>query len=289
VERNTSVAILLALALAVAGCFGADELPEDWAAESTDGPRFTATTGSVTGLVVTENLEPVKAARVSLSADGALAAQAETDARGRYALNDLEPGTYRLQVSATCCHEQVRGGVVEANRHTQVDALLRPFTAAELDLPYVEPLVWNGLMSCGVGLVLYGFSLCPWDPNDDTTMSLDLSAGLEAVVFGLEWAPFGGLGKRMAVSVHEVCSDGSGQVESCHTYARMEGDSPLVFVIESPDDEWSFADIGSGRTIRFGVSPASDAGAFWQQQFTLHYHLFFNHTPPEGYNPIADA
>src|SRR5687768_17548510 len=95
------------LVLAVVGCVGlggcsgggdGDGVADEAADFGDSGVRATATTGILLGVVVDERIIPIEGATVRLT--GAAANQSKTtDAQGRFAFGDLDPGSYFLAVS----------------------------------------------------------------------------------------------------------------------------------------------------------------------------------------------
>src|SRR5688572_13599234 len=92
-----SVAVL---ALVLAGCSGSGgsggKAPDAAAAFDDFELDATETTGVIRGLVVDERIVPIEGAEVTLKVAGKDAQVASSDAEGRFAYNDVEPGTHFL-------------------------------------------------------------------------------------------------------------------------------------------------------------------------------------------------
>src|SRR5688572_7676599 len=94
------LAILLFANLLLAGCSGGDPAaPVDASEDFEDlGVAPTATTGVILGVVVDASISPIAEATIQVNgADGTKTAT--SDAEGRFAVGDLQPGTYLLQVT----------------------------------------------------------------------------------------------------------------------------------------------------------------------------------------------
>src|SRR5688572_21153311 len=101
-HRWAAIWTALLLALALPGC--SDEPKSDGVADSTDdfgdlGVAPTDTRGILVGVVVDEAIRPIAEAKVALNAGGGAPMEKTTDAEGRFAYGDLEPGTYFLSAS----------------------------------------------------------------------------------------------------------------------------------------------------------------------------------------------
>lgn len=274
---------LILVATVLAGCFGGDDSPQ---AENAADATVSDDLGAVTGRVLTADLTEVKQANVQLVDGSELVAETRTDDDGKYTLNNVEPGDYRLQVTAPCCREFVQGVTVQAGEVTSVDVQLVRFTSADLKIPYVEEFKWEGFLGCGVGTPAITLSACEdVDPNDEPMHFWEIKEGLQEIAIGMTWDAAGGLlGERLIIFVENL-----GCTSVCDKeYARVGGESPVVFTVESPSDEWSFENVEGSREMQYLVLPDFEPDFYYQQPFTVHYHLFYNQAVPDGYDPIPD-
>ena len=89
--------------------------------------------GSLTGNVIDMSGSSVPNAKVdALNAGTGIAKQAITDDRGAYVLSDLQPGTYKVTISAPSFGSRVQDGVVvTANTLVRLDAQLQLSAVSE--------------------------------------------------------------------------------------------------------------------------------------------------------------
>jgi len=115
--------LLLVLVLA-SGCTASDA-PATKAASTAQAPEPTVDTtyGSITGRVTDDELVPLAKARVGLLEATSVA---ETDAAGRFTINDLLPQTYSLVVEKLGYESAARKVAVVAGEVADVEAVLKP-------------------------------------------------------------------------------------------------------------------------------------------------------------------
>ena len=141
---------LLALgALLLAGCSGGEKpsVADDAGAFDDLGVVPTATTGVILGVVVDGTIRPVQDATVAVSGAG-VELEATTDAEGRFAVGNLQPGTYFLRTShllyspAQTSVEVVAGDTDPPITRIQIERLFSQD-------PYSETLKFDGFIACG--------------------------------------------------------------------------------------------------------------------------------------------
>lgn len=281
--------VLLFSAALLAGCLGGDD--DSQINNDDDDDANAQDTGVVRGRVLTVELKEVVNARVSIVADSDVVEEARSSENGNYEIRGVEPGSYRLRVATACCKEDVQAIQVEAGNTLEVDVQLEPYTDDDLKVPFVDELEWDGFISCGVGSPVLVISVCSLeeldDPNDDFLHRFDLNEGLKSVTVGMVWEASGGvLGQEMQIFMER---DGCGLgCESGETYGGESGTSPLEFRVDSPGGDLSFEEIDVNRTVQYRVFPSFDANVFYQQPFTVYYHMHYHKAAPEGYDPIPD-
>ncbi len=281
------VALLFAAAL-LAGCLGGDDEP----GVGKDDDDNDSNTGTVRGRILTLDLNEVANARVALVADNEVVSEARSEDNGNYEIKDVEPGSYRLQVSAACCKENVQNIQVEAGKVLDADVQLQRFTANDLKDPYIDEREWEGFLSCALGTPVLVISVCSLeeldDPNDSFIEFFDIEEGIKTVSVGMVWEPAGGvLGDTMQIALED---EGCG-LECSQVYGDAEGTSPLVFHAGSPGGDNAYDEITNDnpRPLQFRVFPTFDVNVYYQQPFTVYYHLHYHKAAPEGYDPIPDA
>lgn len=285
--RLSAVALLLLLTALLAGCLGGDD-PVQNANDDDDEAEHTDETGAVEGRILTVDLNEVADASVSLIEGSELVADTRTKEDGRYTLSNIEPGEYRLQVSGACCREGVQGIEVVAGETVTADMQLEPFTEADLEIPFVEEFEWNGFLSCGVtAVVITGEPCSLFDDASDFLHRFELKEGLSTVMIGMIWDATGGaLGEELAIFMER---DGCGVgCPGSDTYGRAGGAAPVYLRVDDPGGEISFEDIEDERTVQYRVFPEFGVDFYYQQEFTVHYHLHYNKEAPEGYDPVPD-
>ncbi len=278
------VLLVVSASIAFAGCTGGDKTPktvdEDAPPPPAEEAVATEDTGSVRGQLLTEDLEPVVNARVTLltganNTTGPLLQV--TDVQGRFTFNALEPGRYRLYVAPVCCVQVLQDVVVQAGLVSDVNLLLERIIYIP---PYMEEDDWTGFLSCTVGVVDCGVN----DANNAPTHDFTLRPGLVTLVVGMDWDP---TSKPLRVVTERRQAPANN-----HIYLDMTGTPPLVGQISNENvtnGEANFDNItADGVAVRFRVSGAA-LDYTYQQPFTVYWQMWFHgHAPPDA-DPIPDG
>ena len=316
-QHTLAVTFMLMSAL-FAGCLGADDLEtdENGAEEPQEG------LGTVTGSIFTIDLNAIENAQVRLVQGDEVAAEATTDAQGRYEIRNVEPGEYRLQVTAACCRENVRAVTVTEDEVVTADLRLEPFTADDLQQPRVERFEWRGFLACtvrfpnpdgphhgenvqGIPLGVTGVNACGLveiaaenATDDDFLHVFEIGPGLKTVVGGMEWqAPGASMGDELSLTM-EV----NGRPNFPPRYAAVDGHSPLEFradagyVIEEYEEEidgddihqYDFNNVDDSLELMFRVFAGGDLNVVYQQQFTVYYDLYYWEEAPDDATALPD-
>jgi hypothetical protein len=280
--------VLILLGAFLAGCLGDDGamLADNGNDDATD-PE----TGRVEGRVLTEDLDPVNGARVSLVDGSELIEVVVTDASGNYLIDGVPPGDYRLQTSAACCREDATRVLVEAGETTSIDLMLARFTAADLRVPHVIEKDWSGFISCGVAVDgVVGAALCSIleDPSEDFLREFEVPEGIKTLSVGMTWDSVGGVsGQEFALLIE---NDDCDVVDCSYSYAEPEGPPELVVNIHNDDiteEEWKWDTIDGTRGLQFRVFTGG-TGIVYQQPFTIYFHMHMYEEAPADYSPIPD-
>ncbi len=220
-------------------------------------------TGDVQGRVFSHQLEPIEGALLELRQDESPAYSEQTDHQGFYSFEDVEPSTYRLDVSADGFLTHSTMVMVEADELIQFDFMLAPE-------PYVDgPHEWRGFISCWVSTALDCGAV---DENHDTLSGASLDEGLETASFLLAWEGDYYLhADELRLQVRH--DDGN-------VLAEATGTSPIQIRI---DDGFEDA-----TDLSFHVLP-TDTSIVYQQTFTLWWALHYWAPAPAGYSPLPDA
>lgn len=307
--------LLLAGFVAVAGCAssnGGDSARNN--ASFNDLPvQVSASTGAIRGVVVDDRIVPVVGAQLGL-AGAALNQSSVTDAEGRFAFGNLQPGTYFLTATAP----------FHKSTQTSVDVVAGeepPVTRLQLErlykqAPYVVQIKQDGFFECSQNgaSVWYSSSTCAdgvfgpaanlYPPLSNVTQQnrewhADVLPGWQEMVIEMEWQPTAqGTSDTMAItlSTYKPTRDGA------HWFAHVESTSPMRFQLDVGVEHETasgvdptmvppegmptmsyFVSVGtpSGATCVFFCAPP---GLALNQQFSVFLHQFYYGVPPEGWS-----
>ncbi len=283
---NRAWFVVVTLAVAVlAGCMGSDDEPEPGEGDGASNGS-SKETGMLEGTVMDEDLIPIGSARVSVVANETLQAEAEVDDQGDYRLTGIEPGQYRLQITASCCREHVQGVTIEAGETARVNVQLIRFTEDEIGTPYVESDDWTGFVSCSyrdaTGGGYHSGPCEDLDDNTDRVHELELKRGLKTIVVGMQWdSELTNLQERLVLR-HYVAPWQS----SAPTFFRIDAGSPIEARIGPEDassgEELYFENIEDSWDTEFQVWAGGTPNVVYQQPFTVWYDLYYWEEAPEG-------
>lgn len=281
------VAFLAALWLVpiLAGCIGGDD-----DVGGSDGAALavvTETTGSVTGQILTLDLEPAPEVQVGLlNRTGGLQVT-ETDARGNFTFNGMPAGQYRLQISDDCCRPYTEQLTVAAGKVTTVNLQVEPLSDADLRTPFVSEYEWEGFISCGIGVLSTDYEICErTDANSDNQQFFNVSAGLEDLHFGLDWRRAGtSLNNELKMQLQHAR-----QPVCARNLAAAWGPPPLYMSMRDSNNqctETHFTNING--TMQFELNVATGVNNFvYQQSFIVYRAEFYYQLAPEGFDPIPE-
>lgn len=299
--RPLTIALLFLTAV-LAGCLGGDDAPP-----GDDGTDLLSEQGkgTVTGRILTVHLDPVKSGQVRLVQDNEIAAEATTRDDGSYTITNVEPGAYRLQVSAACCRENVRSVTVEADKTVEMDLQLELYSSDDLKQPRVERYDWTGFLVCSVATPAILISACSavdlvmqelGEDNvtdDEFIHPFSVKPGLRSMVVGMEWrAPGAALGDELSIVVER-----NGHPDEAPEYAWAYGQSPVEFRVDAGDiesrygdeqDQYDFKNIEDDLDLWFRIFSWGDVNLVYQQQFTVYYDLYYWEEAPEGASALPD-
>ncbi len=280
---------LCLFAMVLAGCLGGDDsTPVDDASD----PEPEEGTGIVEGQVLTEDLDAVADARVSLVADSELVAEERTEEDGKYKIMNVEPGEYRIQITAPCCREHAQGVQVEEGETVKVEVRLTMFTSDELKEPYMQEFEWSGFMACGyVAMVLAGDACQGVDDKSDRVHPFEIDPGLASVTAGLVWGSPGVAGDRLQFGFARDPCEGTTCTTPTDYYGYASGESPVLLRADAGDENGgqSFKDIEETKDVQMRVFPEFyNVNVFYQQEFTVYYQLHYHQKAPEEFNPLPD-
>lgn len=274
---------LLFLIAGLAGCFGGDDDPEVGDGEDENDEDK----GRIEGEVVAEdNLDPIRSATVNLVEGGELVSNVTTEADGSFVMRNVEPGTYRIQVSATCCREGIASVTVEAGETHTVNFRLQRHGEVIIRTPFLDrDGEWEGLISCAAAATGQNPMFpgpCQTDPNHSHRHIEVFGAGVKTITFFMEWDPAGVAGGD------NLRFTASNLNAGLHTFGEVEGSSPLELQVhnsEIEEDGNRFDAFEAGWVARLQVEPVSDlVDVVYQQPFTVYYHVHYWEEGDPGYS-----
>lgn len=315
-----AVVALLLIATVLAGCADPDEAPVDDVEkrfDDVDGPKATAETGVIRGIVLDEAISPV--ADVDVAIIGTQHSTT-TDDEGIFLFGDLEPGTYFLsaaragfnttQTSVTVVAGVDRPAIVKVQ-------LPRDPTSG----PYVTLLQFDGIIQCSVRTVVVGYPLCSALGVDEDFQRYYTADKVPTWIQSeMTWEGTQALGDEMSLSI--TCLNDPSCPDGQVVLARHEAESPLKITVNQttadqynlgkgndiwlrvfvhwlpesdvPEDtvydtagidciEWNGV-LGLTGCIRFG-----GVGIAVDQQFTVFTNIFYGFEPGEDYDFLEDG
>ena len=177
---------VLLVAVMLAGCTAGQSAsgPIDSQAPVASGPaQYDDTTGAIEGFVTDEEINPVDGAIVGLLENTASAVQ--TDAQGRFAFSNLEPGTYTVAVQKLGYASAASSVDVLAGQTTQSKLML---SVLPVEAPYAELIIHRGIIENGVGVVRT--ATCTNCGTDETRYHFPdgaIAADWQAIMIEVEW------------------------------------------------------------------------------------------------------
>lgn len=287
------MALPAVLAVVLAGCSSGGE-PEEEAADFEELElAATDTKGIIRGLVVDDAIRPVAGAKVVLQATPPQ--EATSSAEGLFGFEDLEPGTYFLQVSRLgYVGAQVSAEVVAGLQEPPiVRVLLAP--DASFVVPYYEQFIFEGFMECSAGAAAAGgyayHNTCSVSdeafPNDKTTERHVLSGYPSWVQSEMIWQSTQSVSRSLSLNFHYSDPDETdGQKDQ-----SVEGESPLTNTMDNETAKEFIEGLeyepGDNLTLRIRIFTRATDGTgpalTVQQRFTVYTTVFYGYLPPAGW------
>jgi hypothetical protein len=301
-----ALAILLAAVLAGCASGGGKADTSATKADFTDlGVTGSATTGVILGVVVDDAIRPVKDVKVELRApDGGNQSKA-TDAQGRFAFGDLQPGTYFLRFS------NPQFAPVQTTVAVQAGDLDPPTTRVQMQRlfsqqPYTEQIKWSGYIQCGYSGVVgstcvndytrlvpqcnggclkqYNVSKAAGNDREYTT---SVGPGWQVIVMEAYWTPTTEeSGQQLFMSVSYL-----NRTSTSHYYGGLGGPSPLRLEFDvgqaaegQNGDPKLIPPEGMGNLFVFYNSDG--VGVAVNQPFQHFQTNFYYGLPPEGWSVV---
>lgn len=279
--------------LLLAGCSGggSDGPPaedfEDLELQASD------TRGIIRGVVVDDAIRPIAGAKVDLK--GPSTGSSTSSEEGLFGFDQLEPGTYFLQVSRLGFKTtQVSAEVVAAVAEPPITRVL---LAADTSFvpPYYEQYIFEGFMECSTGAGAAGgyayLNACSGSaelfPNDKTTERYVLSGYPDWVQSEMIWESTQSVSRSLAHNFHYPDpGEADGQKDQ-----SVEGESPLTNTMDNETAKEYLEGVeyeeGDNLTLRQRIFTRATDGTgpalTIQQRFTVYTTVFYGYLPPEGW------
>jgi hypothetical protein len=318
-RRVLWVALLVA-SVGLAGCSDGGAPPEDGPSAADDiqeeyDVKPTDTKGVLLGVVVDEAIRPVEAVKIALNlADGTLQ-EKTSDAEGRFAFGDLEPGVYLLEFS----HGQYATLATSVDvKAGEEDPPVHRFQVTRLfaQEPFTEMITYDGYIACA-----YAFFLSSTCVNDYTRVPgcLNPSAcpcpggcfrdqevakqggnkreyvsvvgpGWQSIIIEATWEPTSDLGKELGFTVSYYS-----RPTTSHWYGSTGGPNPLRLQLDVgvPHDSVSSVEPhlidANGTEELFTFFSANSENVAANQAFQAFQTVYYYAIPPEDWSFIVDG
>ncbi|MHB1262253.1 MAG: carboxypeptidase-like regulatory domain-containing protein [Thermoplasmatota archaeon] len=312
---RTALPLLLLLASLLAGCAdgGGEVAPTDDVQQFDDlGVEATETTGIILGVVVDASITPIAGATVTLTSVQPSVTQ-KTDSQGRFAFEDLEPGTYLLQTthpqfaSAQSSAEVVAG--VDEPRVVRVQ-LERLFDQN----PFSEIIKFDGFLACA-----YSFFVSSTCVNDYTRVTGEqctpagcycaggcfrdqnlsqvggnireyvssVGPGWQTLIIEETWEPTSDAGQNLGFTVSYFARPNAG-----HWFGSVNGPNPIRIQFDVGVEHGSASYAGEEPSIippegyneLFVFFGAGDESLVLNQRLQSFQTSFYYGIPPEGWS-----
>lgn len=298
---------LAVLALLVAGCSGSPAAQADAESAAFDdlGVSASATTGILLGVVVDEAIRPLPDVTISLTGPAATSLQGTTDAAGRFAFGNLEPGTYFVTAQhflfeAAQTTIEVQAG--DDNPRVNRIQLTRLFSQQ----PFHETLKAEGFIQCGYSISGVMSSLCLNDYThfvgpytcpqcehilDRRSADFEVGPGWQTMVFEMTWEP-----TQQATSDQMRLTISHFPRSASHWYCSGIDSSPILLRMDvgvACEDQQSEPELvppeGLPNMHLFAATAATDqpVSAVWSQSFNVYMNFFYYGSPPAEWSFVA--
>lgn len=289
----------LFLVSALAGCADGGKPLTSAGSTTTSAARPTSTedTGSITGQVLDDEVQPIAGADVALTGAKGIA-PVKSDTQGRYTFNALTPGDYVVFVQQLGFESaqktiKVQPGLVSYGNFSLVPI---PISVARQRAFITETYFEFGAGASVVGSY-YG--------NVSGALYRDIYYTVEPDVVGaasgMKWAAAPGTAKRMYVELwvaDKSCASGT----LCSRLNRTQGLSPLIVrsngyaehaegtkkiqVNPAVGLNYCYASSAPTNVNDCVANPDTFAQVIFQQRIKLYTTVFFVEPAPEAFNPL---
>lgn len=280
---------MLAIAL-LAGCAddGSPAAPVDGDDDKFDDVDVAKDKGIIRGLVLDPSITPIAGATVQIR-DGP---SAESNQDGAFLFNDLDPGTYFLDISKLGYESVQSSATVVAG--VKDPAILKIQMVRDLEnLPSTQEYQFDGFIQCSFTAVVVGLNACGLAdiagvPLDDPLITYTIEGDNYAFAqTELTWESTQPLGDQLSLMYSWDC----GETLLCDH--EVTGTSPLTLQANRTVLE-SMSVAEEGLFVRvFGTDTTavedSGVGATLDQRFTHFTTIFYGFEPDEGWTLVEDG
>ncbi|MGB0652664.1 MAG: carboxypeptidase-like regulatory domain-containing protein [Thermoplasmatota archaeon] len=269
--QKASWTVALLMAALLAGCADEPAPAEDEGALRVAEVKATKQAGAIGGVVVDDTIRPVVGATVTLRGATIANLTTQTDAVGQFAYEDLEPGTYFLDVQAEGHFRAQSSVTVAAGQVASAKVLLEVDRTPQ---PYHETFDFNGILV-----------VSDWYGTYLLTTALGNTALCECE-FHFEPGPV----------VTDII------VEAVWESRLGIPDHQLYFELETVEPSEGVAEYSTSPALlrhprgafdadaeEFLVRVSSDVGADVDQPFELFVTLFHNGPAPRGWSFVEQS
>lgn len=309
--RLNAVLITLAMvSVALAGCTGGDAPPTG--GDDPVQPNVSEDTGAIQGTVTDGESLPVANAQVQLREQQDQDPAATRD-DGTFVINNLEPGTYTVDVAKIGFRAFAAKIDVRAGEVTQMAATLERLASGD---PYSVPLdqVGKVLLSIGwsaadcavngVTCNAIAFNNPDYISEHAWEISQDDQLDVESIVVSVVWTPTSAACQSqfqfdvLAPGIERGDNGGVAGDDPKRFQANMS-ESPVTVRIDKDllesrgldqdDLEGDWATRVFAKSSGTTDTSSADAGCSQEQEFHVYFTTFYGEAAPTGYSGIPDA
>ncbi|MBI2078380.1 MAG: carboxypeptidase regulatory-like domain-containing protein [Euryarchaeota archaeon] len=274
--RGTAkLAALGVVAILLGGCVSGESKSNAAASTSAPPPTVSADEGSISGQVLSEEIQPIGDADVAIS--GPSQAVGKSDAQGKFTFNGLAPGEYTVIAQRLGFDSEAKKVVVEAGIAAEVTMTLQAIAIG--GEPRREVTTYDGFIDGDA----YTFAVGLYYPRSFT---LNVSQGAGALVVSMAWessAPLFVRYMRVTTTLDGNSNTTKGRSPQTVTMSDLEVEKKKekVTVAYKPD-------------FACGVDPLCFAGnpdalvpqIAYQQRVKFYNTVFYNEAIPDGYTGL---
>lgn len=278
-----------------------------------DDVRLSATTGALRGAVSTDLFEPMAGALIVLVETGQETVVAKN---GEYVMNDVPPAAYVVQAMHDGYVTGERRVTIAAGQIAEANFMLPPAASAD---PYVETTERAGMINSGSAITFEVPTMgCVYQPtpvypvqscnkqrsagSPGQVQPFDVTDDVKSVLVELVWSPAGPLGEHLFMDLFCPATprDDRGNPTTldhvCY-FPSEQTKSPIIHRVDEAHwmeneyeqlGEWIARVYPNHGTLGTYGAAGIDAGAAYQQAFTVFVSVYHRAPAPDGATGIPD-